>query len=55
MRGFMIQLARRNSTSIETTIKHLRALLTKNIIVATHSLRWFQMMIQGSLTVVPEA
>ena len=31
-----------------------KSVSAKNIIVATHSLRWFQMMMQGPLTCVPE-
>ena len=54
MRGLQIQLERHGSIAIKISLQHLRSLLTKNIIVATHSLRWFQMMMQGPLTCVPE-
>jgi hypothetical protein len=51
-RGLKIQLSR-NATAFKITSQHLRSLLTKHIIAATHSLRWFQMVRQGSLMGVP--
>ncbi|MEK7375761.1 MAG: hypothetical protein AABZ57_01145 [Candidatus Margulisiibacteriota bacterium] len=54
-RGVKIQLARRNSNTIKFAFKDLRSLLSQNIIAATHSFKWFQMMLQGPLLAVPEA
>jgi hypothetical protein len=51
--GFKAQLAINNPSAVNITFKHLKGLLVKNIIAATHSLRWFQMIAQSSLTYVP--
>ena len=50
--GFKTQLRINNPAAVGRTLNHLKSLLTKNIIAATHSFRWFQMMEQGSLRCV---
>jgi hypothetical protein len=51
--GFKAQLSVNNPCAVGSTLKHLKSLLTKNIIAATHSLRWFRLIIQGGLACVP--
>ena len=51
--GFKIQLELNKSSTISITFNRLKSLLSSNIIAATHSLRWFRMVLQGRLTCVP--
>lgn len=51
--GFKTQLGINNPAAAGSTFKHLRSLLTSKIIAATHSFKWFQMIMKGSLMCVP--
>jgi hypothetical protein len=53
LRGFRTQLKVDHPSDGIITHKLLRNLLSKNVIAATHSLRWFQMIIRGPLVCVP--
>jgi hypothetical protein len=50
--GFKKQTALHYTCPGCTTFRHLKKLLTQNIIAATHSLRWFKMALQGPWAVV---
>jgi hypothetical protein len=52
-KGLGIQLARNGHAGSLVTLKRLKALLTKSVIIATHSLTWFQMLTRMSLLLVP--
>jgi hypothetical protein len=53
LRGFRTRLKVDNPSDGIITYKLLRNLLRENIIAATHSLKWFQMIIRGSFVYVP--
>ena len=54
-RGLKTQFARDGPAACLLTFKRLRKLLAKNVIVATHSLRWFRMIARPPFFIVPPA
>lgn len=53
MVGLKRQLRISNPAAVGITLQHLRSLLSKNILAATHSIRWFRMTVNDGLSYVP--
>ena len=53
LRGFSTQVKVDHTADGMMTWKLLKKLLSKNVIAATHSLKWYQMIIRGPLVCVP--
>jgi hypothetical protein len=53
LRGFKTQIKVNHPCDGMITLKLLKDLLHDNVIIATHSLKWFQMILRGSLICVP--
>ena len=53
LQGFKTQLELNKSSTISITFNRLKSLLAHNVIAATHSLRWFRMVMQGQQAFVP--
>jgi hypothetical protein len=53
--GFGIQWARHNPPAERISYPHLKSLLSKKIIAATHSLTWFKMVAREAMVLVPTA
>lgn len=53
LRGFRTQVKVNHPSDGMMTHKLLKDLLSTNVIAATHSLKWFQMIIRGSFVCVP--